>query len=102
MDRRHDACSVAPKRMKYSIEDVGPLNTEEPPPPNPASPDIDWNNIKEEEIDEIVSRLKEKFKNTPWALPTPYSPNARIKKEKVQNTNDERGPFKKNPTSTAT
>ena len=78
MDRRHDACSVAPKRMKYSIEDVGPLNTEKPPPPYPASPDIDWNNIKEEEIDEIVSRLKEKFKNAPWALPTPNGPPRKL------------------------
>ena len=102
MDRRHDACSVAPKRMKYSIEDVGPLNTEKPPPPYPASPDIDWNSIKEEEIDDIVSRLKEQFTNNGWALQTPYSPNARIKKEKVKNTNDVRGPFKTNPTSTAT
>ena len=60
--------------MKYSIEDVGPLNTEKPPPPYPASPDIDWNNITEEEIDEIVSRLKEKSENAGWALPTPNVP----------------------------
>ena len=48
--------------MEYLIEYVGPPETEEPPPPNPASPDIDWNNITEAEIDEIVSRLKEKIK----------------------------------------
>ena len=78
MDRCRDACSIAPKRMKYLIEYAGPLNTEEPPPPNPAIPHIDWNNIRVEDIDEIVSRLKEKLNNTPWALPTPNAPPRKL------------------------
>ena len=114
MVRCRHACSIAPKRMKYFIEYVGPLNTEEPTPPNPASPDIDWNNIREEDIDEIVSRLatlKEQLTDTHlWALPTPKAPpreltpykNAPIKKGTVENKKDGSGLYKNSPTSTAT